>query len=55
MGFDRRRGGSDALSTACMVLSETELHEVMAQNPSWLVFLETDGVAGRLAAVRCHL
>jgi thiamine biosynthesis lipoprotein len=36
---------SDALSTACMVLSETELHEVMAQNPSWLVFLETDGVA----------
>jgi membrane-bound lytic murein transglycosylase len=28
-----------------MVLSETELHEVMAQNPSWLVFLETDGVA----------
>ena len=36
---------SDALSTACMVLSETELHEVMAQNPSWLVFLETDGGA----------
>jgi thiamine biosynthesis lipoprotein len=36
---------SDALSTACMVLSETELNEVVVQNPSWLVFLETDGVA----------
>ena len=36
---------SDALSTACMVLSETELNEVLAQNPSWLVFLEADSVA----------
>jgi thiamine biosynthesis lipoprotein len=36
---------SDALSTACMVLDETELKEVLGQNPSWLVFLETDGVA----------
>jgi thiamine biosynthesis lipoprotein len=36
---------SDALSTACMVLSEAELNEVLAQNPSWLIFLETDGVA----------
>jgi thiamine biosynthesis lipoprotein len=36
---------SDALSTACMVLSEPELELVLAQNPSWLVFLETDGVA----------
>ena len=36
---------SDALSTACMVLGETELNEVLAQNPSWLVFLETDSVA----------
>ena len=36
---------SDALSTACMVLSEAELNEVLAQNPSWLVFLEKDGVA----------
>ena len=36
---------SDALSTACMVLCETELNEVLAQNPSWLVLLETDGVA----------
>lgn len=34
---------SDALSTACMVLSESELQEVLAQNSSWLIFLETDG------------
>ena len=33
---------SDALSTACMVLSERELEEVLAQNHSWLSFLETD-------------
>ncbi|HMG84227.1 MAG TPA: FAD:protein FMN transferase [Terracidiphilus sp.] len=33
---------SDALSTACMVLSEPELEEVLAQNDSWLAFLETD-------------
>ena len=33
---------SDALSTACMVLREPELEEVLAQNPSWLAFLETD-------------
>jgi thiamine biosynthesis lipoprotein len=33
---------SDALSTACMVLSEQELAEVLAQNHSWLSFLETD-------------
>jgi FAD:protein FMN transferase len=32
---------SDALSTACMVLSEPELEEVLAQNPSWQSFLET--------------
>jgi thiamine biosynthesis lipoprotein len=32
---------SDALSTACMVLSEPELEEVLAQNHSWLFFLET--------------
>lgn len=31
---------SDALSTACMVLSEPELEEVLAQEPSWLAFLE---------------
>ncbi len=33
---------SDALSTACMVLSETELEDVFAQDKSWLAFLETD-------------
>ena len=33
---------SDALSTACMVLSEPELEHVFAQNASWLAFLETD-------------
>jgi thiamine biosynthesis lipoprotein len=31
---------SDALSTACMVLRRTALEEVLAQEPSWLVFLE---------------
>jgi thiamine biosynthesis lipoprotein len=36
---------SDALSTACMVLSEPELEEVLAQDPSWLFFLETDKAA----------
>jgi thiamine biosynthesis lipoprotein len=33
---------SDALSTACMVLSEPELEEVLAQDHSWLFFLETE-------------
>ena len=33
---------SDALSTACMVLSEAELEEVLAQSTTWLAFLETD-------------
>ena len=33
---------SDALSTACMVLSEPELTEVLDQNDTWLAFLETD-------------
>jgi thiamine biosynthesis lipoprotein len=36
---------SDALSTACMVLSEMELEQVLAQDETWLVFLDTDGVA----------
>lgn len=30
---------SDALSTACMVLSEPEIQEVFSQNDSWLAFL----------------
>jgi len=34
---------SDALSTACMVLSEPELEHVLGQDRSWLCFLETDG------------
>ena len=36
---------SDALSTACMVLSESELEEVLAQDHSWLFFLQTDKTA----------
>jgi thiamine biosynthesis lipoprotein len=36
---------SDALSTACMVLSEPELEQVLAQDESWLIFLETGGIA----------
>jgi thiamine biosynthesis lipoprotein len=36
---------SDALSTACMVLSEPEIKKVLAQDQSWLAFLETDGIA----------
>jgi thiamine biosynthesis lipoprotein len=35
---------SDALSTACMVLTEQELDQVLAQNQSWLCFFETDGI-----------
>lgn len=31
---------SDALSTACMVLNETELEAVLNQNHSWLAFLD---------------
>lgn len=33
---------SDALSTACMVLNASELAIVLAQNRSWLAFLDTD-------------
>jgi thiamine biosynthesis lipoprotein len=36
---------SDALSTACMVLNEPELKEVLAQEPSWLFLLDIDGKA----------
>jgi thiamine biosynthesis lipoprotein len=35
---------SDALSTACMVLNEQELQAVLAQDETWLFFLESDGV-----------
>lgn len=30
---------SDALSTACMILTEAEIREVVANDPTWLVFL----------------
>jgi len=33
---------SDALSTACMVLREEELEQVLGRERSWLVFLEQD-------------
>jgi FAD:protein FMN transferase len=33
---------SDALSTACMVLTEEELNDVLAQDHSWLAFLATE-------------
>jgi thiamine biosynthesis lipoprotein len=36
---------SDALSTACMVLSELEMEQVLEQDRSWLFFLETDAAA----------
>lgn len=31
---------SDALSTACMVLTEEEITEIVAERPSWLILLE---------------
>jgi len=34
---------SDALSTACMVLNEAEISEILAKNQRWLVFLEEHG------------
>ena len=41
---------SDALSTACMVLSKTELETVLAQNHSWLAFLDCDKGARSLGS-----
>jgi thiamine biosynthesis lipoprotein len=41
---------SDALSTACMVLAEPEIAEVLAGNPSWLVFLDENGNARSLGS-----
>ena len=35
---------SDALSTACMVLAETETAEILAVNKNWLVMLDEKGV-----------
>jgi thiamine biosynthesis lipoprotein len=34
---------SDALSTACMVLDEAEITEILATEKSWMVFLEENG------------
>lgn len=31
---------SDALSTACMILSESEINEIVSRRPDWLVFLQ---------------
>jgi FAD:protein FMN transferase len=36
---------SDALSTACLVLTELELQDILARNHSWLAFLDTDNGA----------
>jgi thiamine biosynthesis lipoprotein len=36
---------SDALSTACMVLAEAEIIEILTADKSWLVFLEENGTA----------
>lgn len=41
---------SDALSTACMVMNRAALNEVLKQHPSWLVFLEENGVAQPLGS-----
>ncbi len=43
---------SDALSTACMVLDEAEIAEVLAAEKSWLVFLEENGNARALGERR---
>ncbi|MDR3456844.1 MAG: FAD:protein FMN transferase [Verrucomicrobiae bacterium] len=49
-------GESDALSTACMVLAEAEIHRILAVEKSWLVFLEENENArplgGRALPVR---
>jgi thiamine biosynthesis lipoprotein len=41
---------SDALSTACMVLAEAEITEILAAEKSWLVFLEENGTARTLGS-----
>ncbi len=49
---------SDALSTACMVLSEQEIQEVLAQNDSWLAFLQSGNsvrsVGGRVPPIEAQ-
>jgi len=39
---------SDALSTACMVLAENEIVEILSAENSWLVFLDENGNARSL-------
>jgi thiamine biosynthesis lipoprotein len=39
---------SDALSTACMVLDEAEIVEILASREPWLVFLDEDGAVRHL-------
>jgi thiamine biosynthesis lipoprotein len=41
---------SDALSTACMVLAEAEIAEILDAEKSWLVFLEENGNARPLGS-----
>jgi thiamine biosynthesis lipoprotein len=41
---------SDALSTACMVMNHSELSAVLDQHPSWLVFLDEDGIVRPLGS-----
>ena len=41
---------SDALSTACMVLEEVEVAEILAAEKSWLVFLDENGNARHLGS-----
>jgi thiamine biosynthesis lipoprotein len=41
---------SDALSTACMVLEEAEIVEILAAEKSWLVFLEENQTARPLGS-----
>ena len=43
---------SDALSTACMVLDESEITEILASEKSWLVFLEENHQARVLGDLR---
>lgn len=41
---------SDALSTACMVLTEADMAPMLAGNERWLVFLEDAGAVKRLGS-----
>ncbi|HTB82493.1 MAG TPA: FAD:protein FMN transferase [Candidatus Sulfotelmatobacter sp.] len=42
-----RAAESDALSTACMVLDETEILQILAAEKTWLVFLEEENKNAR--------